>query len=77
MLTYFAIGPTEARTYMVGYDTPGTKIRTIVYEHMNEQDATKEAGRLNREQINREKVLLADRNSRGLDGAYHGLESEQ
>lgn len=77
MLTYFPIGPTEDQTYMVGYETPGCRVRTIVYEHLNEQDAIKEAARLNRDQQNREKVLRAERNACGLHGAYLDPEERQ
>lgn len=74
MLNFFPIGPTEDQTYMVGYDTPGCKVRTIVCEHMNEQDALQEARRLNADQVSRERVLQAERLACGLGGVYPGLE---
>jgi hypothetical protein len=74
MLTHFPIGPTEDQTYMVGYETPGCKVRTIVCEHMNEQDAISEAARRNREQLSKENALKAERIACGLIGVYPGLE---
>lgn len=79
MLTHFPIGPTEDQTYMVGYLTPGTKVATIVYEHMNERTAIEEADRLNRQQKARERALERERELCGirrisddLGGVMHG-----
>lgn len=61
MLIHFPIGPNEDQTYLVAYITPGTKIGTIVLEHLNEHDAITEAARLNAGQVEREKALQAER----------------
>lgn len=66
MLTHFPIGPTEDQTYMVGYMTPGTKVATIVYEHMNERTAIEEADRLNAQQVAKERALQRERELCGL-----------
>lgn len=64
MLIHFPIGPNEDQTYLVAYITPGTKIGTIVLEHLNEHDAISESARLNAVQVAREKALQADRKLR-------------
>jgi len=61
MLDHFPVGPTEDQTYMVAYMTPGTRVATIVYEHMNEQTAIAEARRLNERQAARERELQRER----------------
>jgi hypothetical protein len=66
MLNHFPIGPAENQTYMVGYMTPGTRVATIVYEHMNEQTAIDEAKRLNAGQVAKERALQHERDLCGL-----------
>jgi hypothetical protein len=61
MLTHFPVGPTEDQTYMVAYMTPGTKVATIVYEHMSEQDARDEALRLNALQRAKKRAVQLER----------------
>jgi hypothetical protein len=61
MLTHFPVGPTEDQTYMVAYMTPGTKVATVVYEHMNETDAKDEVLRLNALQRAKERALKLER----------------
>lgn len=56
MLNHFALGPTEQQTYSVAYMVPGSKVATIVYEHMNGKTAIEEAARLNREQVKRDQT---------------------
>jgi hypothetical protein len=56
MLTYFPVGPTEDQTYQVAYMTPGTRVASIVLEHLNERDAIGESKRLNDAQVAREKA---------------------
>ena len=59
MLNHFPVGPLEDQTYLVAYLTPGCKVATVVYEHLNEKDAISEARRLNLEQAAKEKTLQA------------------
>jgi hypothetical protein len=66
MLAHFPVGPTEDQTYLVAYMTPGTKVATVVLEHMSEQDAISEARRLNRLQVDREEALQVERALCGL-----------
>lgn len=66
MLNHFPVGPTEDQTYLVAYMTPGTKVATVVLEHLNEQDAITQAKRLNRVQVEREEALQVERKLCGL-----------
>lgn len=77
MLTYFPVGPNEDQCYLVAYMIPGTRVASIVFEHLNEQTAASEAQRLNTIQVEREAAvkrerLLLDRNamSNDLGGSY-------
>lgn len=64
MLNYFPVGPLEDQTYVVAHHVPGTAMRAVDIEHLNEQDAISEARKLNVQQLNQEKALEAERNLR-------------
>lgn len=59
MLTHFPVGPNEDQCYLVAYMVPGTKVASIVLEHLNEQTAISEARRLNQDQAAREAATKA------------------
>lgn len=73
MLTHFPVGPNEDQCYLVAYMTPGTRVATIVIEHMNEQDAIREARRLNTEQARREEAIQRERELCGMRRIQHDL----
>jgi hypothetical protein len=66
MLTYFPVGPNEQQTWSVAYMTPGTRVASIVLEHMNEKAAIREAGKLNAAAAREEKAVQLERELCGM-----------
>ncbi len=60
MLKHFAVGPNENQTYSVAYLVAGTRVATIVMEHMNETTAIIEAARLNTVQRENERKAKSE-----------------
>jgi hypothetical protein len=76
MLHHTVIGPRNG-SYLVGYQTPGGHDITIACVCNTEDQATKEADRLNAEQVKREEELRRERELRGLDGVYPALDGDK
>jgi hypothetical protein len=66
MLNYFPVGPNEDQCYLVAYFIPGTKVASIVLEHLSEQTTISEARRLNTDQREREEAIHLERKLCGM-----------
>jgi len=74
MLIHQVTGPTADGRFLVTYPTPGLFVLTVACDCSTRTQAEEEAARRDHEQLLRERSIRNDRQLRGLDGVYPGLD---